>query len=174
MHIKEVIVVEGKDDADRIKRYLDAEIIITHGFGIKEETFKRIEEAQKRCGVIVLTDPDHAGEQIRARLNKRIPGLKNAYVPRVDAELDGDIGIENASEQAIKEALSTLRTETETKSTFMMMDLFAYGLSGESAAKENRAKVGARLGIGFCNANQLLNRLNHYGITCEELEEALK
>lgn len=174
MHIKEVIVVEGRDDADRVKRSVDAEVIITHGYGIKEETFRRIEEAQKRCGVIVLTDPDHAGEQIRKRLHDRIPGLKNAYVPRADAKLNGDIGVENASSDVIIKALATLRTEIDAKGAFEMSDLIALGLSGGSEAKNNRIKVGAKLGIGFCNARQLLGRLNHYGITKEELIEALR
>jgi len=174
MHIKEVIVVEGKDDADRVKRSVDAEVIITHGYGIKEETFRRIEEAQRRCGVIVLTDPDHAGEQIRKRLNDRIKGLKNAYVPRADARLNGDIGVENASSQVIIKALESLRTETDLKGSFQMSDLIALGLSGSNEAVANRIKVGAKLGIGFCNARQLLGRLNHYGITIAELKEALK
>lgn len=173
LKIQEVIVVEGKDDADRIKQAVDADIIITHGFGIKESTFKRIEEAQKRCGVIVLTDPDHAGEQIRKRICDRVPGVKNAYIPRLAATLEGDIGVENASPEAILKALSTLRTERTTMGNFTMPMLYAYGLVGEGAAKALRAKVGAALGIGYGNAKQLLQRLNHYGITLDELEEAM-
>ncbi len=174
MRIQEAIVVEGKDDADRVKRCVDAQVIITHGYGIKEETFRRIEEAQKRCGVIVLTDPDHAGEQIRKRLNDRIKGLKNAYVPRADATLKGDVGVENASEQVILKALQSLRTESAQENPLHMSDLFELGLSGGSAAKVSRIKVGANLGIGFCNAGQLLSRLNHCGITKEELIKALE
>lgn len=48
MKIKEVIVVEGRDDVTAVKRAVDAEMIITQGFGIREETFKLIEEAQKK------------------------------------------------------------------------------------------------------------------------------
>ncbi len=39
MKIKEVIVVEGRDDVTAVKRAVDAEMIITQGFGIREETF---------------------------------------------------------------------------------------------------------------------------------------
>ena len=34
--IKEVIVVEGRDDVDAVKKALDAEIIAVGGFGINE------------------------------------------------------------------------------------------------------------------------------------------
>ncbi|MEA1969900.1 MAG: toprim domain-containing protein, partial [Thermodesulfobacteriota bacterium] len=80
MQIYETIVVEGRDDESAVKQAVDAEIIITHGFGIKESTFKRIEWAKEKNGVIVFTDPDTAGEIIRKRINKRVKGCKNAYL----------------------------------------------------------------------------------------------
>ena len=56
--IREVIVVEGKDDEAAVKRSVDAQVLITHGFGISGKTWKMIEEAYHRCGIIILTDPD--------------------------------------------------------------------------------------------------------------------
>ena len=64
--IKEVIVVEGRDDIDAVKKAVDAELIAVGGFGINKRVIDRIKEAQKRKGVIVLTDPDFAGEKIRS------------------------------------------------------------------------------------------------------------
>jgi ribonuclease M5 len=61
--IKEVIVVEGRDDITAVKRAVDAEVIAVGGFGINRKVIQRIQEAQKRKGVIVLTDPDFAGER---------------------------------------------------------------------------------------------------------------
>ena len=63
--IKEVIVVEGRDDITAVKRAVEAEVIAVGGFGINKRVIDRIKEAQKRQGVIVLTDPDFAGEKIR-------------------------------------------------------------------------------------------------------------
>lgn len=54
INIKEVIVVEGRDDETAVKKAANCEIIITHGFGIKERTFKRIEEAQKDVASLSL------------------------------------------------------------------------------------------------------------------------
>ena len=78
--IKEVIVVEGKDDVAAVKKAVDAEMIAVGGFGINAKIISRIKEAQKRKGVIVLTDPDFAGEKIRKIIAKRVPGIKHAYI----------------------------------------------------------------------------------------------
>lgn len=54
--IKEVIVVEGRDDTAAVLRAVDAATIETHGFGITRATWKRLEEAYRMRGLIVLTD----------------------------------------------------------------------------------------------------------------------
>ncbi len=62
--IKEVIVVEGRDDITAVKKAIDAEIIAVGGFGINAKVIERIKEAQKkRKGVIVFTDPDFSLEK---------------------------------------------------------------------------------------------------------------
>ncbi|MBR5489075.1 MAG: ribonuclease M5, partial [Firmicutes bacterium] len=45
MIVKEIIVVEGRDDTAAIKRAVDANTIETHGFGIRKETWDLIEKA---------------------------------------------------------------------------------------------------------------------------------
>ncbi len=173
--IKEVIVVEGRDDAIAVKRALHAEIITTHGFGLTEETLKRIELAQERKGVIIFTDPDHAGEKIRKRISNRVRGCKHAFLPREEATKNGDIGIENASPESILVALAKVRTECEISGkTFTNLDLIQNDLVGSEDASIRRDRLGKELGIGYANAKQFLNRLNHYGISRIEFEEALK
>lgn len=172
--IKEVIVVEGQDDISAVKRAVDAEVIATRGFGITTATIERIRIARERCGVIIFTDPDHAGERIRRIIEKRVPGCKHAFLPRDKAILNGDIGIENASPQSIIDALSKVKTEVfENRCEFTMNDLFYAGLSGTANAAAGRDEVGKILGIGYGNAKQFLNRLNRYGITRFEYNNAI-
>lgn len=174
MRIKEVIVVEGRDDETAVKKAVDAEIIITHGFGIRSETFKRIKKAQERCGVIVLTDPDHAGEQIRERINKSIKGVKHAYIPRALATKGDNIGVENASSEAILEGLLKAHIEEVPEVLeFTKQDLLKHDLIIATNASERRDILGHILGIGYGNAKTFLRRLNNYGITREEFESAL-
>ena len=172
--IREVIVVEGKDDEAAVKRSVDAQVLITHGFGISGKTWKMIEEAYHRCGIIILTDPDYAGENIRRKLAERFPEAKHAFISREAGTRDDDIGVENASPEAIRRALEKVRTERETgEKPFSMADMVALGLSAGEGAAERRSRLGEILGIGYANTKTFLNRLNHYGVTEEELAEAI-
>lgn len=172
--IKEVIVVEGKDDVAAVKRAVDAELIITNGFGFPKDLIDRIKEAQKRCGVIIFTDPDYAGESIRKKISAKVKGCKHAFLPREEALKGDNIGIENASPESILAALEEVREETDNRKEFEMRDLVAYHLVGNSEAQERRDSLGKILGIGYGNAKQFLKRLNHYGVEREEFEKALE
>ncbi len=171
--VKETIVVEGRDDLTRLRTCLDAHIIITHGFGITEAIYREIAYAVERTGAIVLTDPDYAGEQIRSRINRRIPGVKHAFITREEGTLDDNVGVENASCGAILEALAKVRTLSEKPGDYTPADLVMLGLSGHPQAVERRNQLGKVLGIGYANARGFLERLNHYGITRQELADAL-
>lgn len=173
--IKEVIVVEGRDDINAVKRAVDAELIATSGFGITERTIERIKNAVVRCGVIIFTDPDFAGEKIRRTISGRVPGCKHAFLPRELATLNGDIGVENATPQSIRDALSKVKTEVDgERHEFDMNDLALFKLMGSEDASKMRDIIGSELGIGYGNAKQFLNRLNRYGITREEFLSAIE
>lgn len=58
MKINEFIVVEGKDDTERVKSAVDCDTIETNGSAIDTYTLEVIQHAQQTRGVIVLTDPD--------------------------------------------------------------------------------------------------------------------
>ena len=173
--IKEVLVVEGKMDVVAIDKAVEADCIITGGFSLKPRTLENIEKAYQRRGIIILTDPDSAGERIRGFLAKRFPNAKHAFVPKEDATANDDIGIEQASPEAIRKALETVRTlQWEPTGIFGSADLVRHGLSGVPEASERRAKAGVLLGLGFANAKTFLKRLNHYGVTREEFEQAVR
>ena len=173
--IKEVLVVEGKMDIVAIDKAVEADCIITGGFSLKPKTLDDIEKAYKKRGIIILTDPDCAGERIRKFLAKRFPEAKHAFVPKEDATANDDIGIEQASPEAIRTALEKVRTlDWNPTNEFTSADLIMNGLSGSNASSERRAVIGAKLGIGYANAKTFLTRLNHYGVTREELEKAIR
>lgn len=172
--LQEIIVVEGQHDKTAVLRAVQAEIIVTGGFAISRAVIDRVRLAQERRGVIILTDPDYAGEQIRRRLSQAVPGCRHAFVPRIDATRDDDIGVENASPAAIRAALSKVRTAVvEPRQEFEWLEMLAHGLTGHPDAARRRGALGKALGIGYANSKQFLARLNGYGITREEFEQAL-
>ena len=173
--IKEVIVVEGRDDLEAVKRAVDAELIVTHGFSLSESVIEQIKLAQKNKGVIIFTDPDHAGDLIRKRIKKQVAGCKDAYLAQAEAIEKDDIGIENAKPEAIREALSKAKVSyQERREEFSKQQLIELGLLGGSNSGQLRRDVGQELGVGYANGKQFLNRLNSYGITMQELLTALE
>lgn len=175
--MKEVIVVEGKNDYNAVRNALpNAEIIITSGFGLNKEIMDRIKVAHKKRGVIIFTDPDHMGEIIRKKIQEQVPGVKHCYISRSAALSNGDIGIENASPADILNALDKVRITTLVESgthEYTIEDLIKNNLVQGSEAKTRREVLGGILGIGYANGKTFLRRLNTYGISREEFENAL-
>lgn len=173
--LKEVLVVEGKMDTAAIRKALEADTIETGGFTLAPYTLRQIEAAYKKRGIIILTDPDGAGERIRRFLTQRFPDAGQAFIPKCDATANNDVGVEQAQPWAILAALSKVRHhEYRPQQEFTHMDLFHYGLNGSGQAAARRDALGAELGIGYGNAKRFLERLNHYGVTREEFLAAVK
>lgn len=173
--IKEVLIVEGKSDTAAVKRAVDAECIETGGFHFTARVIKDIAAAYKKRGIIILTDPDSAGENIRNFLSKKFPNAKHAYIPREEATANDDVGVEQASPESIRKALSKVRTlEINPRNEFTAAEMVTFKLSGGADSSELRDKVGAALGIGYGNVKTFVRRLNNYGVTRAEFLEALK
>src|SRR5690554_805886 len=150
--IKEIIVVEGKDDTTAIRRAVHADTIETGGSAINADILERIKLAHQRRGIIIFTDPDHAGERIRKIISNRVPGCKHAFLTQVEALYKGDIGVENASPEVIRQALTNVKTEYEgAPSQIDWNDLLQCGLINHPEAASRRLHMGNILGIGYCN-----------------------
>lgn len=173
--IKEIIVVEGKDDTVAIKRAVEAETIETGGSAIGEAVLKRVELAQARRGVIIFTDPDHAGERIRKIVASRVPGCKHAFLPQEEALYKGDIGVENAKPEAIRRALSQVRTEVmdDSEPELAWEDMIHAGLIVHPEAASRRLVMGNLLGIGYANGKQFYKRCSMFRISRAEFASAL-
>ncbi|WP_368502901.1 ribonuclease M5 [Alkalihalophilus sp. As8PL] len=176
MKIKEVIVVEGRDDTVAVQRAVDADTIETNGSAVNKACLERIALAKERRGVIIFTDPDYPGDRIRNVVNEHVPGCKHAFLPKNEAisKNGDDLGVENASIEAIRMALShVLQTYEEPLETITWDDLHAAGLIGGPRAKQRREHLGILLKIGYANGKQLLKRLHTFHISESEFREAL-
>lgn len=172
--IKEVIVVEGKSDTAAIKRAVEAETIETGGSAINKEVYEKIRLALDRRGVIIFTDPDHAGERLRRLITERFPGCKQAFLTQEEVTLRGDIGIENATPEMIRRALANLKTDFEqADSQISWEDLMEAGLIVHPQAAERRKAMGRLLGIGYSNGKQFHKRCQMFQISKQEFQNAL-
>lgn len=174
-----MIVVEGKDDTVAIKRAVEADTIETGGSALNSEKIERIRLAQERRGVIIFTDPDYPGERIRKIISQAIPGCKHAFLSKEKAvSKKGKLGVEHASPGDIRQALQELRTEEvlnmipDDEVQISWSDVQSRGLVGQASSQALRAKIGEKLGIGYCNAKQFYKRLHAFCITHHEFSLA--
>ena len=168
--IKESIIVEGKDDESAVRKAVDCNVICTHGYGISEATINLIKAAYESCGIIIFTDPDHAGLSIRNKLTSLFPEAKHAYLTKNQAYKEGDIGIENAAPEDIRRALEAVASaDAGGKSLFTESDMMRLGLSGNPDSANKRAELGEKLGIGYANSKTFLRRLQYLGISPDDI-----
>ena len=139
--IKEVIVVEGKNDTNHLKDFFNVDTIETNGLGLNKETIELIKEINAKRGVILLLDPDTPGEKIRKRLNDIIPGLKNVFLLKEEARTKKKVGVEHASKETIEKSLENIITYKKTIETISYEEFKELGLVGEKDSASKREKV---------------------------------
>ncbi|WP_233567202.1 ribonuclease M5 [Cohnella endophytica] len=179
MKIHEVIVVEGKDDTTAVQRAVDADTIETGGSAIGEEVLRRIELAQTRRGVIVFTDPDAPGERIRKIVTERVPDCKHAFLTKNEARGRRGIGVEHATNEAIRRALESVRAPDGGEGAgepaeIEWSDLLDAGLIVHASSASRRERMGELLGIGYANGKQFYKRCLVFRITRVEFLAALE
>lgn len=169
--ISEVIVVEGIHDASRLSQFFDCDTIITGGSGVDADTMNLIRQAQEKRGVIVFTDPDTSGEQIRAVIQKAVPGVKHAFIDKKKARTKYKVGVEHASRQDLEDSLkSCVQFIENAQPSLSWSDYIDFGLA---SSKEKRNQLCSALHIGPCNSKTCFKRLNALQITSEQIEAIL-
>ncbi|ARJ51036.1 ribonuclease M5 [Staphylococcus lutrae] len=176
MKINEFIVVEGRDDTERVQRAVTCDTIETNGSAIDEDVIDVIRRAQETRGVIVFTDPDFPGDKIRTIIREAVPGVKHAFIDRELAKSKrGKIGVEHASLDAIREALMHVSTPfSEAQERISKAVLIELGLIIGPDARYRRNLLGKRLHIGHSNGKQLIKKLNAFGYTEADVRRALE
>ena len=191
VRVKEVIVVEGRYDQNTLRQVVDADVICTEGFAIfrdgeRQALLRRL--AEKR-GLIVLTDPDGAGEVIRGFLSGIVPpgNVKHAFIPDVPGKekrksspsKEGKLGVEGMAPEAILRALQNAGATLDDAAAprrggITPAALYALGLSGRPDSAEKRRKLQKALELPErMSTKQLLMALNVL-FTPEELRAEME
>lgn len=79
--ISNLLVVEGKRDKDKILSIFDVNVFYLNGYNLDDNAISFLSKANKIHNIILLTDPDKAGEAIRKKINEKINDVINVYVP---------------------------------------------------------------------------------------------
>lgn len=191
--IREVIVVEGRYDKNTLSQVVDATIVTLGGFSVfnDREKLALLRRLAASRGLILLTDSDGAGFQLRNYLKGALPGeqLKQAYIPDVPgkerrkrtAGKEGKLGVEGMRPEVLLESLrkagATFVGEEAASAPagdpVTKADLFAWGMAGGAGAAEKRQALLKRLELPeHLTPNGMLEALNLL-YTKEELDKII-
>ncbi len=177
IRLNSAVIVEGKYDKIRLENIIDATIITTDGFGIfkDKEKCRLIKLLAEKCGIIILTDSDNAGQMIRKHIEKIVPKnqFKSVYLPEILGKekrknapsAQGLLGVEGTEDAIILKALERAGIIGEPLKTqgrkITKTDLYNIGVSGTAGSKEKREALCEFLNLPkTLPANSLLDVLN--------------
>lgn len=176
LQINQAIIVEGKYDKIKLSSLVKAVIIPTHGFRIFKDTelLELIRYYAVTTGILILTDSDRAGFQIRSFLKGAIPegDIRNIYIPDVFGKekrkahpsAEGKLGVEGIDADILREAFRKAGVLTESvpaTEPITKTDLYLAGLNGTPDCAEARRALQRSLGLpSMLSAGALLEVLN--------------
>ncbi len=174
--VKEAVIVEGRYDKIKLSNLLDAFIVETNGFQIykDKERLALIRKLAEEQGIILLTDSDHSGFQIRNYIANGIPAerIKHIYIPDVfgkekrkaEPSKEGKLGVEGIDDEtliALFEKAGVKPSAAENRERITNYDLYAAGISGTPNAREKKKELLKKLNLPeFLSTNSLLTYLN--------------
>lgn len=175
--IKQAIIVEGKYDKIRLSTVVDAVIIPTNGFSIYKDEEKKqlIRSLAEKNGIIILTDSDSAGFQIRSHIRNIVKKgeVINVYIPDIfgkerrkrEPSKQGKLGVEGMDREILLAAFAkagvTAENTPEKSEPITKADLMDYGLIGGENSALMRAELQRSLGLPeLLSANMLIEILN--------------
>ena len=193
IHTGRVLVVEGKYDAARLARLTDAMILLTDGFAIFSDKKRQrlIKELAVKNGLLLLTDSDKAGFQIRTYITNLVGAehVAQAYVPALPGKerrkalpgKEGLLGVEGVPDELVRQSLlDALGPEAGQTAPpaagrpITYSDLYDWGLSGTAGAAERKYRLLAALGLPpRLSKKEMLEVFNRL-YTFEQLDELLK
>lgn len=175
LRIELPIIVEGRYDKSALSGFIDATIITTDGFSVfnnkeKQSLIRKLAGE----GIIVLTDSDSGGRQIRAFLSSILPKEKiyHLYTPEIYGKerrkahpsKAGKLGVEGIDSDIIIKLLEPFANGVSARKNEKMItkvDFFFDGLSGNPNSSQKREALCRALDLPHdMTANALLDALN--------------
>lgn len=174
--VNALIVVEGQTDIDFLSSFISSDFYKVNGSAINDKDLNYIKLISTKKNVIVLTDPDFPGEEIRRKINQKIPNVFNAYVRKEFSIKNHKVGVAESTIDEILNSLNNIHTfskETTTLDPLTINDMLELGLIGKNSSNFLRNQVCNYYHIGKSNGKQFLKKINLLGITKKEIKKAI-
>ena len=160
LNISYPVIVEGKYDRQRLLCVMEGQILTTEGFGIfkKRETMALLRALSQKSPLIVLTDPDGAGQLIRSHIASAVPPdrLISLYVPQIAGKearksapsAAGLLGVEGQDLSVLRTLLAPFADGgAVTRTPITKLDFFEDGLTGGKNSRLRRNALAAAFAL---------------------------
>lgn len=164
-YINHVLVVEGKTDASYISSFYDVDIIVTNGYELDKSTIDFLNILSKIRPLLVLTDPDEAGEIIRSRI--QLNNITHLKINENKCNKHNKHGVAECEKEALINYLNPYVCEKTNYHKITINNLLNLDLNN----KLNREKFCKKHHLGNCNLKTLLKRLNMLQFDIEKVEK---
>ncbi len=155
LYTDKAIIVEGKYDKIRLSSFIDSIIITTNGFDIykNKEKQRLIKFYAEKSGIIIMTDSDRAGFQIRSFIKSFVDSDKitNVYTPDIFGKekrkdkpsKEGKLGVEGISNEVLASALKRCGalSDKRAEELITVYDLYDLGLVGDKNSSKKRQSL---------------------------------
>ncbi|MDE7121733.1 MAG: DUF4093 domain-containing protein [Oscillospiraceae bacterium] len=186
LQVRQAIIVEGKYDKIKLASIVQAVILQTNGFQIYKnpELLELIRYYAKTTGILIVTDSDRAGFQIRNYIRGAVPegDIRHIYIPdifgkekrKAKPSAEGKLGVEGIDADILRDAFRKVGVFTEEKPSgerITKTDLYLAGFNGRPDSAERRRAFQRMLQLPeMLSSSGLLEVLNSR-MTKEEFQE---
>ena len=172
IYLDGILVVEGKEDKALLANFVKSPIVTINGL---DYDFPMIEVLKKCCNyqrIIVLTDPDDAGEKIRQNLINRGLKIENAFILNNISVRGKKHGVAECDLNEITKALHPYICSSKEKVTIESKFLYQNNLLGYES-KQNRKKICDFLNIPYVEGRKFKQALEALGVTEDKILDIL-
>lgn len=166
-----VLVVEGTGDSAYLSSFIDCLYVETNGYDLPKEEIDFLNHIPSTKKIIVLTDSDDAGINIRKAINGKISNAINASVNIERCNKNNKHGIAECDKEEI---INVLKEHFINKpnhiSTISVSDIQQYGVTD----KETRNYASNRLHLGKCNNKTFIKRFCFMNYKLEDLKKIME
>ena len=163
-----VIVVEGNNDVSFLSSFIDSIFVVTNGYEIPSDELDFLRNINNK--IIILTDSDEAGRNIRERLNKELINAVNVEVDVTKCNKNNKHGVAECDKEEVIKCLKPYFCENSYSTKYSLADLNRLGIN----SKEKREYLATQFHLGKCNSKTLLKRLSFKQVNIIDIEMVME
>ena len=169
INIDGVLIVEGIADVSYLSNFVNALFFTTNGYDLSEEKINFLKRAAKVNKLIIYTDPDEAGEEIRKCIKTQINPIFEAKSEKNTRKNYKKSGVAELDKEEVVRALSPFATSEEKRpNNYHLSLLISLRLTGSLLLSTTIISIPSLSGIESKSLGRYLMAPRHTGTITEK------